>query len=176
MTDYREVNQLSAVDAAYIAGLIDGEGSVSLLRKHKQDNRQLVVSVSNTERPLLEYLLTAIGAGKITGKRTYSERHTPSFAYAVTNRHALEVLRQVAPYLRTYKAERTAMLLSDYVRLTPRNGKYTAAQAAERDAFIASFFAIDPNPDQDWPGVGRGRSCAARAHTPLPSPPTNLPC
>ena len=144
MADYREVKELSTVDAAYIAGLIDGEGTVSLLRKHKQDNRQLVVSVSNTERPVLDYLLATIGAGKITGKRTYAVQHTPSFTYAITNRQALELLRQVASFLRTYKAQRADMLLAHYVRLTPRNGKYSAAGAAERDAFISAFFMIEP--------------------------------
>ncbi|UHD16982.1 LAGLIDADG family homing endonuclease [Thiocapsa bogorovii] len=99
MANYGKVNTLSGIDSAYIAGLIDGEGTVSLLRKHKQDNRQVVVSISNTDRPLINYLLEAIGAGKATSKRTYSERHTPSFMYAITNRHALDLLRQVAPHL-----------------------------------------------------------------------------
>jgi hypothetical protein len=160
VADYREVNELRAVDAAYIAGLIDGEGTVSLLRKHKQDNRQLVVSVCNTERPMLDYLLAAIGAGKITGKRTYAAQHAPSYTYAITNRHALDLLRQVSPYLRTYKAQRAAMLLSDYVRLTPRNGKYTVAGAAEREAFVQAFFAIEP-------GSATPPSTADRAHGPF---------
>jgi len=97
MATYRTVKELSPVDAAYIAGLIDGEGTVSLLRKHRQDSRQVVVSVSNTERPLLDYLIEAIGAGKVTGKRVYADRHTPSFTYAITNRQALDLLRQVVP-------------------------------------------------------------------------------
>ena len=49
MAAYREVRQLSAADAAYLAGLIDGEGTVTLSRKHAGDMRQLVVSISNTE-------------------------------------------------------------------------------------------------------------------------------
>lgn len=38
--------------AAYIAGLIDGEGTLTLSRRHRNENRHLVVSVSNTDRPL----------------------------------------------------------------------------------------------------------------------------
>jgi hypothetical protein len=144
VASYRKVNPLSDIDAAYIAGLIDGEGTVSLLRKHKKDNRQVVVSISNTDRPLINYLLEAIGAGKATGKRTYSDGHTPSFTYAITNRHALDLLRQVAPHLRTYKARRTELLLADYIRLTPRNGRYSPSGALERNAFIEAFFAIEP--------------------------------
>jgi len=54
MNTYRQVQPLSKVDAAYIAGLIDGEGTVTLTRKHKNENRQLCISISNTEKNLLE--------------------------------------------------------------------------------------------------------------------------
>lgn len=46
---YRRCQNLSAADAAYIAGLIDGEGTVALARKHANENRQLAVSISSTE-------------------------------------------------------------------------------------------------------------------------------
>ncbi len=77
MTEYRKVSAFSRIDAAYIAGLIDGEGTITLSRKHKNDNRQLVISISNTEQPLLDYVLATVGAGKITRKKTYKENHTP---------------------------------------------------------------------------------------------------
>ena len=65
-----EVKLQDQTDAAYIAGLIDGEGTVILTRRHRSENRQLVVSISNTDRPLLEYVLDTVAAGKITGNRT----------------------------------------------------------------------------------------------------------
>jgi len=107
---YRNTNQLNDVDAAYIAGLIDGEGTVTLTRKHRNENRQLAVTVSNTDSDLLEYLLDTVGAGKITGKRTARTHHTPSFTYALYNRQALSLLQQVTPFLRTYKAERASRI------------------------------------------------------------------
>ena len=65
----RTVSVLSIPDAAYIAGLIDGEGTVTLGRKHANENRQLAVTISNTERRLLDYVITTVGAGKITKKK-----------------------------------------------------------------------------------------------------------
>ena len=134
--DYRKTCVLAPVDAAYIAGLVDGEGSVGLLRKHRGDQRQLVVSIANTERMLLEFVLVAAGTGKITRKRVRSEAHTPSFAYNVTNRQALDLLCQIRPYLRSYKAARADSILADYRRLTPRNGKYDQATLEARNQFI----------------------------------------
>jgi hypothetical protein len=46
---YKQTNRLSRQDAAYIAGLIDGEGTIALTRRHRNENRQLEISVSSTE-------------------------------------------------------------------------------------------------------------------------------
>jgi len=35
---YRDTRRLLAVDAAYIAGLVDGEGTISLSRRHAETN------------------------------------------------------------------------------------------------------------------------------------------
>ncbi len=77
MPAYREVRLLSVAEAAYLAGLIDGEGTVTLSRKHAGDMRQLVVSISNTELPILEFALLSIGAGKLTNKGTSKAHHSP---------------------------------------------------------------------------------------------------
>jgi hypothetical protein len=139
---YREVRALSAPEAAYLAGLIDGEGTVTLSRKHAGDMRQLVVSISNTELPILEFVLLSVGAGKLTHKCASQANHSPSYAYAVWNRQALALLAQVEPYMRSYKGDRARLVLRNYVRLTPRNGKYTEAMRAERSAFEGALLAL----------------------------------
>lgn len=77
-------------------------------------------------------------------KRTYSTRHTPSLAFRVTNRQAVDLLRQIAPYLRSYKAARAALALKHYIALTPRNGKYREEVRVAREQFQASFFGLGP--------------------------------
>lgn len=144
MANYHKVSRLRTVDAAYLAGLIDGEGTIALARRHRNDERQLVVSISNTERPLLDWVLSAVGAGKITGKKTYKAHHAAGLTYAVSNRQALALLQQVAKYLRTYKAERAQLIMRDYVRLTPRNGRYTADVKAARASLVEQFHALKP--------------------------------
>ena len=136
------VNQLSVCDAAYLAGIIDGEGTITLTCKHRGENRRPVLSISSTEPALLRYARAAIGAGRITSKTCSRPHHSPSFAYVITGRQALAVLSQVAPYLRSYKLERARLLLDEYVASTPRNGRYTAAQQAKRAEFERRFFAI----------------------------------
>jgi hypothetical protein len=132
---YKSTRKLAPEIAAYVAGLIDGEGTVTLSRQHASENRRLVVSIASTELPMLRFVHEQVGTGKITKKRTVSSRHTPSFCYAVSSRQALALLSQVKPYLRSYKKQRADLVLSKYKALTPRNGKYTAALHASRAQF-----------------------------------------
>ena len=141
---YRNVNALTVVEAAYLAGLIDGEGTVTLTRLSRNRERGLAVTISNTELNILEHVLSCVGVGKITNKRKSGVNHTPSYTYQITNRQALELLRQIGPFLRSHKAARAQMVLKEYLRLTPRNGRYSREQLQLRDTFIREFFEIRP--------------------------------
>lgn len=132
-------------EAAYLAGIVDGEGTITLTMKQKNAKRHLVVSIASNERSVLEYVVDIIGAGKITNKTTYKQQHKPSFAYQISNRQALEVLRQIYKELRTYKKKRAELVLKNYVMLTPRNGKYTKEVEKRRSKFENKFFTILPN-------------------------------
>jgi hypothetical protein len=139
---YRKPNKLNQADAAYIAGLVDGEGTVTLSCRNSYKNRGLVVTISNNELSILEYAQFSIGVGKITKKRHTSDRHNPSYTYCIAYRQALSLLEQVSPFLKSHKAARAALVLKEYLRLTPRNGRYTQMQIDERDAFVTEFFNI----------------------------------
>ena len=144
MTFPRTVNPLDPASAAYIAGLVDGEGTVTLTRLHLGENRRLVVSISNSDLRLLEFVLGRVGVGKITRKRTYRPQHAPAFAFQVSGRQALALLLRITPYMRSYKAQRAQLALQKYVAVTPRNGKYTAEILSARDAFERRFFSMRP--------------------------------
>jgi hypothetical protein len=142
MSRYKVSRQLSAEDAAYLAGLIDGEGTIALTRKHAGDERQLVLSISSTEVELLDWTKSVTGVGKITRKRTVAEHHAPGLTYSVTNRQALAVISAVAPYLRSYKRHRAELVLEKYLLVTRRNGKYDAEALLAKRTFEDLFSAI----------------------------------
>jgi LAGLIDADG DNA endonuclease family protein len=144
MAIYKTTKQLTPPIAAYIAGLIDGEGTITLCRKHKNENRQLAVSISSTEKYLLEYVLEVVGTGKITTKKTVKTHHSPSFTYAIYNRQALSLLEQISLYLQTYKKYRSQLILKDYLRLTPRNGKYNEELKSAKKDFEVQLLNILP--------------------------------
>lgn len=164
------IRELSETEAAYVAGIVDGEGTITLTRTHRCEGRRPVVSISSTELPLLQYIQSIIGAGRITGKITARRHHSPSFAYVVSSRQALALLAQISAYLRTYKLQRCRLLLDEYLAVTPRNGRYTSAQRTAKELFETRFFALSVragtnrggrslNGDDDDRGI-RAAACA----------------
>lgn len=139
------VSRLESVTAAYLAGLIDGEGTVTLTRQHRNEGRRLVVCISNNELGILQSAKESIGAGRITTKRHYNERHAASFTYCISSRQALDLLAQITPYMKSYKARRASLALDHYLRLTPRNGKYRPEIRRQRDDFERRLLEIRPN-------------------------------
>ena len=141
---YAKTRKIKTADAAYIAGLIDGEGTITLSREHIGENRRLAVSISNTELGILRFVAKATGVGTITNKRAYSSKHTPSYVYKVTNRQALALLKQIVTHMQSYKRARAKLAIREYLFVTPRNGRYTPTQRRARAKFEKRFLGIKP--------------------------------
>ena len=143
-TTYREVKKLSSPEAAYIAALIDGEGTITLTRHNKGEYRRLEVEISNTELKLLKWVKNLLCVGQIKLKRARNKKHAISYTYRVCNRQAFNLLIQISSYLRTCKKERAELVLKNYKKLTPRNGKYSQELLKQKEEFVKRFFAITP--------------------------------
>lgn len=83
---------MTDIEKGYMAAIIDGEGTVTLCNGGKF--RYPVISVASTTLPLLEYIKSLAG-GVITSKRTYSEKHKPSWAWKITYEKAIDILDEV---------------------------------------------------------------------------------
>lgn len=127
---------------SYTAGIIDGEGTVTLSVRNSGKYRSPVVSVTSTTYELLEFLKTNYG-GTIRKQKVYKEHHKQSWCWNVINDGALNMLQRVKPYMREpKKIKRSEHLLSNYKNVTVRNGKYTAEQAAFKLKFESEFFEL----------------------------------
>ena len=125
---------------AYIAGIIDGEGSVVLSKRRKTAQfRTPVVSVSSTTLEILEYLRSHYG-GSISKHKVYQEHHKQSWSWKLDYGRAVRLCADVLPYLLEPEKRRRAQLLVDvYGRVTVRNGKYTPEQLEAKKAFEHEF-------------------------------------
>jgi hypothetical protein len=141
---YRKTNKLSLADKTYLAGFIDGEGTITLSRRNKGRNRQLAITISNNELEILEWVKNLIGVGTIIIKKIYSKKHNQSYTYHVFNRQALSLIKQIIPHLKGYKKERAKLVLDNYLSVTPRNGKYSEEVLKQKEKFEKKFFKIKP--------------------------------
>ncbi len=140
----KKIKKLKPYVAGYIAGLIDGEGTVTLSRTHRSEYRQLSISISNTDINILNWVLKMVGLGKIVPHKVYSENHRQGFTYRIVAREAMMLLKQISPYLLTYKKERAKMVIKSLEKLTLRNGKYPPEMLEKKRKFVEKFMSLNP--------------------------------
>lgn len=100
------------LDPAYVAGIVDGEGCISIFRSRKQAKsgryqwltHQLVLTVANLDINLLNSLREAYGGG------LHGVRYPDPHQWSVTGEAAEEVIRLIKPWL-IVKAEQAKLAL-----------------------------------------------------------------
>jgi hypothetical protein len=131
-------------EAAYIAGIIDGEGTITLSRIHEKEHRRPCITIASTDKELLSYVHTLTG-GTINNKKNYNpDRHKDSYTLSIKKKElVLSTLKQTLPYLRVDKKRNRALwILDNYEKVTPRNGKYSSLLLKKKLAFEETFFQI----------------------------------
>jgi len=131
---------MSRDDLCYLAGLIDGEGTIGLCPSGKF--RQPFISMSSTTPELIRFLRVRIG-GAVCRQKLQSPRHSKSWSWRLRGDKALSLMRQLLPYLREpNKAARAEVMVARHKTVTPRNGKYTASMLASKRAYEAQVLML----------------------------------
>lgn len=89
---------------AYIAGIIDGEGSIMIARKRSARSRggwtyALTASVTNTSRPLIDWLHQTTGLGHIAPHFDARPENKSAWLWSLWSREAQSLIEQVLPFL-----------------------------------------------------------------------------
>lgn len=94
--------QPTKLDLAYIAGFIDGEGSIGLYKRTPRGdhNPEYIVQITivQVEKEVLEYIKSFFG-GCLSKKKIYSDKHRQSYQLKFTHNKAVEFAEQIEPYL-----------------------------------------------------------------------------
>ena len=107
------VRQMTEGECMWFAGLFDGEGSVTLSNRRLPGGGTVVISLVNTCEPLMVRLREVVGAGPLHFNEVSAgnPRHNDTWTWQLCGAAALEVLRQVRPWL-IVKAERADAVLA----------------------------------------------------------------
>lgn len=102
--DKMTVNALSIGDAAYLAGLVDGEGCIQMGRNHANDPKRattytLRVRITNTFPGLMDWVSKIVGHGWAREIKLPPGATKPAWEWYLTGHRAVAFLRQIHPYL-----------------------------------------------------------------------------
>lgn len=96
-------SNLTVAEAAYIAGIIDGEGCVAILKKKQAGYNPTYTPrliVANTNLPLILWLKETTGLGNVTKrKKRQKAHHKCSYNWALYSSDLKLLLPQVKQYL-----------------------------------------------------------------------------
>ncbi len=105
--------RMTRAEAAYVAGVIDGEGTIGLRAKHRRGGKSHqfnpALRVSNTSLSLLEALIRMTGNGQIFADRRGTGQRA-CYDWALSANQIRHVLPQVAPHL-VVKQRQSELLL-----------------------------------------------------------------
>jgi hypothetical protein len=94
---------LSDTDAAYLAGIMDGEGSITLVRSHAPRTRGRyvypLVRIANTDRAIIDWVVRVVPLGAYSYRSAMNERCKDVHHIGWASNDAIAVLREILPFL-----------------------------------------------------------------------------
>jgi hypothetical protein len=114
-----KVNELTETEKAYLAGLVDGEGCISITknkpaRRSLNPNYYVQTFVVNTDERVIRYCQETTGVGSVTffpiSKK--KPKHKDQWTWCLRSASTVDFLKQILPYMIVKK--RQAELLIEF--------------------------------------------------------------
>ena len=128
-----------ATDAAYLAGLIDGEGSISLVKGQTRIHPRL--EIYNTNRDVLDWVASVFGGTVCSVGRAHLS-HKPEYVWHCGPQHAQTVLEVCRPYLKI-KGRQADIFTEFHATKTPYGYDTSPDVKANRLALVASMRVLN---------------------------------
>ena len=132
---------MDKVEKAYLAGIIDGEGTVTLSKHHKNETPGPEVSVANNNLKLLKWIQKQTG-GVICSKKKYRTHHHDSYAWHIRQDRALCFLNGIKDFL-IIKKQQAELITKEYKSVTQRAGRYTPKMLEEKNRLVAKIRVLN---------------------------------
>lgn len=131
----------SKSNRAYLAGLLDGEGYVSILKSRKGNKATWnnardyvyvpVIKIAMTDKDIIQWLYNSFG-GTFETRKAYGNSRE-SYCWSSRKKHTADFIALLYPYLRVKKAQ--AKILMDYRKCAGKVGQKISDDTwAKRDA------------------------------------------
>jgi hypothetical protein len=111
------VREMAPTEAAWLAGFLDGEGSLTHYRSGRNGKyRSWILSITNTHKGSLDYcqLVTGVGVVKLKRRNNIPAHWKVSYQWQITaQREIVDILKQLQPFL-VIKREKAEDFLSTW--------------------------------------------------------------
>ena len=126
----------------YLAAIIDGEGTITLTKDG--EFRYPTIQVTSTTYDIIDFLKKNFG-GAISKKNEQlrNPKWKQAYNWKLERRKAIELLEEIVGLLQEPKKKaRAELIIRDYIRLTPRNGRYNEELRQKKHEFEEQFFKL----------------------------------
>jgi hypothetical protein len=104
-----KVNRLSLLDAAYLAGFVDGEGTITISKS--KERKRTCIRISNTNKEIMDWIKETVGNGHILTRTWNNKRWKNSYEYSLDGGNRVkELVCQIFPFLKIKKIQATLVL------------------------------------------------------------------
>jgi len=123
------IQEPTPTDIAYLAGLLDGEGSICIFRSTHRDGSSrhwINVTIGNTHHGVLKWIQSIFGGRLASNAEQYKPQNHETWRWRVNAKEAALILRLVSAYLKIKTSKLVLQLnfksiLSNIANLTQQN-------------------------------------------------------
>lgn len=136
---------MNEIDLAWVAGLIEGEGSITITRLQRRIKGEvrsvgyaLCLSVTMTDEDCINILHTLFAGTKCIHHRG-NDKKRRSWIWQVSSRRAGEVLDTLSPYFRSPRVQEKCALALKFQQQKSHGGRYIDGYAQKQEEFFATM-------------------------------------
>jgi len=131
--------EMSPCEAAWVAGIVDGEGTVTIRTKPYPGGKRYQVcslSVVNTDVEMIARLVELTGIGRVGMNVRATHKRKEIWRWGTDQRQAAAVARQLLPWLTTKRSRAELLLEMQAIR---RCGKYLPGAEGRLGEIVREF-------------------------------------
>lgn len=139
-------------DIAYLAGFVDGEGSITIFRSGRRDH--LRFDIYNTNEAVLLWISHTFGGRVHRVGRPSKENWKQEFSWQTGHQQAAAILRACLPYLKVKRLQAEVFIAYAATSEGRRGKPIPENTAIQRAAFGSKIRALNSRgPRDDYPGA-----------------------
>lgn len=143
----KHIRPLSDTERAYIAGILDGEGSISISRKTDPTMKsghgyRLSIEIANTDENLMSWLQSVTGLGHVRKHARTCDRHKQAYRWNLWSLEAYQLLATIYQFL-IVKRTRAFIAMRFVEEHSGAKPSLTAEQAAEQKAIYEEMKTLN---------------------------------